>query len=579
MLMKAEMTRKGRKDSPNGTSGASGTSGRRSAKGGRSAPAAHAAGRAGTAREVVLQADPQAVARAFLLEPGGLVEADLERAIGRIFEHRVDYADLYFQYTRSEGWSLDEGIVKSGSFSIGQGVGVRAVAGDRSAFAYSDEINAAALMSAADATRTIAKSGRSGRVRAAGAAGVAGQVSGAESGRGVRASALSPAQLSQALSGGARANGHGGRGRRNAVPAGLLYGMADPIASLTAADKVGLLQKIEAYARRKDPRVTQVMAGLAAEHDIVMVMRSDGVLAADVRPLVRVSVQVIVEQNGRREQGHAGGGGRFDLDFFTDRQIRAYVDEAVRQALVNLEARPAPGGVLSVVLGPGWPGVLLHEAVGHGLEGDFNRKKSSVFAGRIGERVAAKGVTVLDDGTIPDRRGSLNIDDEGNPSQCNVLIEDGVLKGYLQDSLNARLMKVPVTGNGRRESFAHLPMPRMTNTFMLGGKHEPDEILASLERGLYAVNFGGGQVDITNGKFVFSASEAYWVENGKIQYPVKGATIIGNGPDALTRVTMIGNDMALDPGIGICGKDGQSVPVGVGQPTLRIEGLTVGGTA
>lgn len=579
MLMKAEMTRKGRKDSPNGTSGASGTSGRRSAKGGRSALAAHAAGRAGTAREVVLQADPQAVARAFLLEPGGLVEADLERAIGRIFEHRVDYADLYFQYTRSEGWSLDEGIVKSGSFSIGQGVGVRAVAGDRSAFAYSDEINAAALMSAADATRTIAKSGRSGRVRAAGAAGTAGQVSGAESGRGVRASALTPAQLSQALSGGARANGRGGRGRRDAVPPGLLYGMADPIASLTAADKVGLLQKIEAYARRKDPRVTQVMAGLAAEHDIVMVMRSDGVLAADVRPLVRVSVQVIVEQNGRREQGHAGGGGRFDLDFFTDRQIRAYVDEAVRQALVNLEARPAPGGVLSVVLGPGWPGVLLHEAVGHGLEGDFNRKKSSVFAGRIGERVAAKGVTVLDDGTIPDRRGSLNIDDEGNPSQCNVLIEDGVLKGYLQDSLNARLMKVPVTGNGRRESFAHLPMPRMTNTFMLGGQDDPGEILASLDRGLYAVNFGGGQVDITNGKFVFSASEAYWVENGKIQYPVKGATIIGNGPDALTRVTMIGNDMALDPGIGICGKDGQSVPVGVGQPTLRIEGLTVGGTA
>ena len=579
MLMKAEMTRKGRKDSPNGTSGASGTSGRRSAKGGRSAPAAHAAGRAGTAREVVLQADPQAVARAFLLEPGGLVEADLERAIGRIFEHRVDYADLYFQYTRSEGWSLDEGIVKSGSFSIGQGVGVRAVAGDRSAFAYSDEINAAALMSAADATRTIAKSGRSGRVRAAGAAGTAGQVSGAESGRGVRASALTPAQLSQALSGGARANGRGDRGRRDAVPPGLLYGMADPIASLTAADKVGLLQKIEAYARRKDPRVTQVMAGLAAEHDIVMVMRSDGVLAADVRPLVRVSVQVIVEQNGRREQGHAGGGGRFDLDFFTDRQIRAYVDEAVRQALVNLEARPAPGGVLSVVLGPGWPGVLLHEAVGHGLEGDFNRKKSSVFAGRIGERVAAKGVTVLDDGTIPDRRGSLNIDDEGNPSQCNVLIEDGVLKGYLQDSLNARLMKVPVTGNGRRESFAHLPMPRMTNTFMLGGQDDPGEILASLDRGLYAVNFGGGQVDITNGKFVFSASEAYWVENGRIQYPVKGATIIGNGPDALTRVTMIGNDMALDPGIGICGKDGQSVPVGVGQPTLRIEGLTVGGTA
>ena len=487
--------------------------------------------------------DPLAVARGVLLEPHGLDVKDLHGAIGRIFEHKVDYADLYFQYTRSEGWSLDEGIVKSGSFAIEQGVGVRAVSGDRSAFAYSDEINAQALMSAADATRTIARSGRSGRTR------------------------VGDAQAAPARR----------RGRRKAPR--LLYGMDDPIASMEAAGKVGLLQRIEAYARRKDPRVTQVMAGLAAEHDVVMVMRSDGVLAADVRPLVRVSVQVIVEQNGRREQGHAGGGGRFDLDYFSDERVFAYVDEAVRQALVNLEAWPAPGGVLSVVLGPGWPGVLLHEAVGHGLEGDFNRKKSSVFSGRIGERVAAKGVTVLDDGTLPDRRGSLNIDDEGNPTQRNVLIEDGVLKGYLQDSLNARLMKVPVTGNGRRESFAHLPMPRMTNTFMLGGKHEPDEILASLERGLYAVNFGGGQVDITNGKFVFSASEAYWVENGKIQYPVKGATIIGNGPDALTRVTMIGNDMSLDPGIGVCGKDGQSVPVGVGQPTLRIEGLTVGGTA
>ncbi|MDO4232912.1 MAG: metalloprotease TldD, partial [Lautropia sp.] len=444
---------------------------------------------------------PLAVAKRVLLEPSGLDEAHLHRAIGRIFEHKVDYADLYFQYTRSEGWSLDEGIVKSGSFSIGQGVGVRAVTGDRSAFAYSDEINEAALMSAADATRTIARAGsKSARNRVG-----------------------------------------GGRARKPHA----LYPMHDPIASMDAAEKVGLLQRIEHYARRKDPRVTQVMAGLAAEHDVVMVMRSDGVLAADVRPLVRVSVQVIVEQNGRREQGHAGGGGRFSLDHFTDDVVRAYVDEAVRQALVNLEARPAPGGIMSVVLGPGWPGVLLHEAVGHGLEGDFNRKKSSVFAGRIGERVAAKGVTVLDDGTLPDRRGSLNVDDEGNPTQRNVLIEDGILKGYLQDSMNARLMKVPVTGNGRRESFAYLPMPRMTNTYMLGGKDHPDEILASLEKGLYAVNFGGGQVDITNGKFVFSASEAYWVENGKIQYPVKGATIIGNGPDALTRVTMIGNDMAL----------------------------------
>ncbi|MDO4636727.1 MAG: metalloprotease TldD [Lautropia sp.] len=479
---------------------------------------------------------PMVVARATLLEPYGLDEADLERAMARIFEHRVDYADLYFQYTRSEGWSLDEGIVKAGSFSIGQGVGVRAVSGERSAFAYSDEINGPALMSAADATRTIARAGRSGRTRISG--------------------------------------GQGG-----ILSAHRLYPMRDPIASLEAREKVGMLQRIEAYARKRDPRVTQVMAGLAAEHDVVMIMRSDGVLVADVRPLVRVSVQVIVEQGGRREQGHAGGGGRFDLDYFSDECVYGYVDEAVRQALVNLEARPAPAGVMSVVLGPGWPGVLLHEAVGHGLEGDFNRKKSSVFAGRIGERVAAKGVTVLDDGSIPDRRGSLNVDDEGNPTQRNVLIEDGILKGYLQDSLNARLMKVPVTGNGRRESFAHLPMPRMTNTFMLAGDKAPGEILDSLERGLYAVNFGGGQVDITNGKFVFSASEAYWVENGRIQYPVKGATIIGNGPDALTRVTMIGDDLALDPGIGVCGKDGQSVPVGVGQPTLRIEGLTVGGTA
>lgn len=478
--------------------------------------------------------EPLAVAKGMLLEPYGLDERDLEQTIARIFEHRVDYADLYFQYTRSEGWSLDEGIVKAGSFSIGQGVGVRAVSGERSAFAYSDEINAEALRSAADATRTIARAGRSGRRR---------------------------------VSGGRAATPH------------RLYPMDDPIASLPSAAKVEMLHRVEHYARRKDPRVSQVMVGLAAEHDVVMVMRSDGVLAADVRPLVRVSVQVIVEQAGRREQGHAGGGGRFDLDYFSDQQLYAYVDEAVRQALVNLESRPAPAGMLDVVLGPGWPGVLLHEAVGHGLEGDFNRKKSSVFAGRIGERVAAPGVTVLDDGTIKDRRGSLNMDDEGNPTQCNVLIEDGVLKGYLQDSLNARLMKVPVTGNGRRESFAHLPMPRMTNTFMLGGDKDPKEILASLERGLYAVNFGGGQVDITNGKFVFSASEAYWVENGQIQYPVKGATIIGNGPDALTRVTMIGNDMSLDSGIGVCGKDGQSVPVGVGQPTLRIEGLTVGGTA
>jgi TldD protein len=342
---------------------------------------------------------------------------------------------------------------------------------------------------------------------------------------------------------------------------------------------VELLGKVEKLARAKDPRVIQVMAGLASEYDVVMVARADGTLAADVRPLVRLSVTVIAEQKGRREVGSSGGGGRFGLAYFSDAQIEQYVDQAVHAALTNLEARPAPAGEMTVVLGSGWPGILLHEAIGHGLEGDFNRKGSSAFSGRIGERVAAKGVTVLDDGTIADRRGSLNVDDEGNASQRNVLIEDGILKGYIQDAMNARLMGVAPTGNGRRESYAHVPMPRMTNTYMLGGDKDPQEIVKSIKKGLYATNFGGGQVDITSGKFVFSASEAYWVENGKILYPVKGATIVGNGPDALTRVTMIGNDMKLDSGVGTCGKEGQSVPVGVGQPTLRIDGLTVGGTA
>jgi len=475
-----------------------------------------------------------AVARATLLEPAGLDESHLQRALSEIFEHRVDHADLYFQYSRSEGWSLEEGIVKSGSYSIDQGVGVRAVTGDKTAFAYSDAIGLEPLLEAARATRTIARRG-AGRVRLA--------------------------------------------NRFEAGAARRLYADNDPIQTLEAAAKVALLERVEKRARAADPRIRQVMAGLAAEHDTILVARSDGLIAGDVRPLVRLSVSVIAEQNGRREQGHSGGGGRFDLDYFTDEIIDGYVRAAVDAALTNLESRPAPAGEMTVVLGPGWPGVLLHEAVGHGLEGDFNRKRSSVFAGRIGERVAAPGVTVIDDGTIERRRGSLNIDDEGNPTQRNVLIEDGILKGYLQDTLNARLMKTGSTGNGRRESFAHLPMPRMTNTFMLSGDRHPDEIIASIERGLYAVNFGGGQVDITNGKFVFSASEAYWVEGGRIQYPVKGATLIGNGPESLKRVTMIGNDMRLDPGIGVCGKDGQSVPVGVGQPTLRIERLTVGGTA
>jgi TldD protein len=475
-----------------------------------------------------------AQAKQLLLEPFELSEAHLTRALGEVFTHKVDYADLYFQFTRSQGWSLEEGIVKSGSFSIDQGVGLRAVVGDKQAFAYSDAISETALMSAARATRTIAAQG-AGRVKVS--------------------PKLTPV---------------GGRS---------LYAAVDPILGLESPEKVATLERIEKMARAIDPRVAQVMASLAMEYDVVMVVRSDGVQAADVRPLVRLSITVIAEANGRREQGSSGGGGRFGLDYFADSMLQHYAQEAVRASLVNLESRPAPAGVMSVVLGPGWPGVLLHEAVGHGLEGDFNRKGSSIFAGRVGERVAAKGVTVIDDGTIEQRRGSLNIDDEGNPTQRNVLIEDGILKGYIQDTMNARLMRRAPTGNGRRESFAHLPMPRMTNTFMLGGTLDPQEIVAGLERGLYAVNFGGGQVDITNGKFVFSASEAYWVEKGKILYPVKGATIIGNGPDALTRVTRIGNDMKLDSGVGVCGKDGQSVPVGVGQPTLRIEGLTVGGTA
>ncbi len=480
-----------------------------------------------------------AIARSLLLEPFGLTDASLSLALKTIAAHRIDDADLYFQYTRSEGWSLEEGIVKSGSFGIDQGVGVRAVAGEKTAFAYSDDISEAALIDAAKTVRTIAAAGQSRTVKIT--------------------------------------------GKHTVAKSRVLYGPMDPIASLDSTQKVALLEHVEKLARAKDPRVKQVMAGLAAEYDVVLVARADGTLAADVRPLVRLSVTVIAEQTiageVRREVGSGGGGGRFGLGYFHDSVIEGYVDEAVAAALTNLQARPAKAGEMSVVLGPGWPGVLLHEAIGHGLEGDFNRKGSSAFSGRIGQRVAAKGVTVLDDGTLPDRRGSLNVDDEGNPSQRNVLIEDGILKGYIQDSMNARLMGVPATGNGRRESYAAMPMPRMTNTYMLGGDKTKEEIIAGLKRGLYATNFGGGQVDITSGKFVFSASEAFWVENGKIQYPVKGATIIGNGPDALTRISMIGNDMKLDSGVGVCGKEGQSVPVGVGQPTLRIDRITVGGTA
>jgi TldD protein len=477
-----------------------------------------------------------AIARDRLLTPFGLDEGALFATLRGIAARGVDDADLYFEYTRAEGWSLEEGMVKTGSFSIDQGFGVRAVSGEKTAFAYSDDIAQATLTDAAEAVRSIARAGGAGKVKAA--------------------------------------------ARRNPAPkAGrALYGADDPIGSLDSTAKVKLLERVEQVTRARDPRIVQVMAGLASEFDVVLVARLDGTLAADVRPLVRLSLTVIAEQNGRREMGSSGGGGRFGLGYFDEAMIARYADEAVQAALTNLQSRPAPAGEMDVVLGPGWPGVLLHEAVGHGLEGDFNRKGSSAFTGKIGQRVAAKGVTVLDDGTLPDRRGSLNVDDEGCPTQRNVLIEDGILRGYLQDALNARLMGVKPTGNGRRESYAHAPMPRMTNTYMLAGDKDPREIVASLRRGLYATNFGGGQVDITSGKFVFSASEAYWVENGKIAYPVKGATIIGSGPESLKKISMIGNDLLLDSGVGTCGKEGQSVPVGVGQPTLRLDGITVGGT-
>ena len=478
-----------------------------------------------------LSANALRLAEDALLDAHELSVPHVEHVLNHILDGKVDDADIYFQKTRSEGWSLEEGIVKAGSFSIDQGVGVRAISGEKTAFAYSDDVSLPSLKSAGAAVREIGATG------------------------GVHGAKHPIAQTSSDR-----------------------YLPLDPIASLPAPDKVALLEKLEHLARAIDPRVKQVMASLSGEYDVIMVLRADGQRVADVRPLVRLGITVIVEQNGRREQGYAGGGGRADYSYFSEAVLQRYAQEAVHQAVVNLDARPAPAGQMPVVLGPGWPGILLHEAIGHGLEGDFNRKGSSAFANRIGERVAAPGVTVVDDGTLTGRRGSLNVDDEGTPAQKTVLIEDGILKGYIQDTHNARLMGVAPTGNGRRESYAHLPLPRMTNTYMLPGQMDPKEILASIDRGIYAVNFGGGQVDITNGKFVFSMSEAYWVENGQIQYPIKGATLIGNGPDALTRVSMVGNDLSLDSGVGTCGKEGQSVPVGVGQPTLRIDGLTVGGT-
>ncbi|QOW21388.1 metalloprotease TldD [Novilysobacter avium] len=472
------------------------------------------------------------LAESRLLLPSGLDAGGLERTFGTLLGPGIDFGDLYFQHARRESWSVEDGIVKDGAHSIEQGVGVRAISGEKTGFAYSDEINAQALIAASTSARAIARDGGSLTTRPL-----------------VRANAQA------------------------------LYAPMDPVDSMGNEDKVEALRRIDKLLRAADPRVKQVIVSLGGGVDTILVARSDGIMGADVRPLVRFNVQVIVEQNGRRESGYTGGGGRYGYaELFADGKPEAWAREALRQALANLEAVDAPAGVMPVVLGNGWPGVLLHEAVGHGLEGDFNRKGTSTYAGRMGQRVAAPGVTIVDDGTLPGRRGSLNIDDEGEQTQCTTLIEDGVLVGYMQDSLNARLMGMTPTGNGRRESFAHLPMPRMTNTYMLAGKHDPEEMIRSVKRGLYAVNFGGGQVDITSGKYVFSATEAYMIEDGKITAPVKGATLIGNGPETMQKVRMIGHDLALDEGVGVCGKDGQSVPVGVGQPSLLIDGITVGGT-
>jgi TldD protein len=472
------------------------------------------------------------IAERQLLEPGGLDQAALQRVLNDLMGPAVDAGDLYFQATQHESWMLEDGLVRNASHSVEKGVGIRAISGDKTGFAYADEIILPSLLEASKAARAIASHGDSGRVQAW--------------------TTKQPRPL---------------------------YETEDPVSALGAAEKVDLLRQIDAYVRSRDSRINQVVVSLAATHETILVAATDGTLAADVRPLVRLNISVIAEQGKRREQGSGGGGGRFSYrELLFDNAWHQFADEAVRQALVNLEAIAAPAGTMTVVLGPGWPGVLLHEAVGHGLEGDFNRKGTSAFSGRIGEQVAARGVTVVDDGTMAKRRGSLTVDDEGTPTEQTVLIEDGVLKAYMQDKMNAGLMNMPVTGNGRRESFAHLPMPRMTNTFMMPGPHEAEEIIGSVEKGLYAVNFAGGQVDITSGRFVFSASEAYLIENGKVTRPVRGATLIGNGPDAMTRVSMVGNDLQLDTGVGVCGKDGQSVPVGVGQPTLRIDGLTVGGT-
>ncbi len=472
------------------------------------------------------------IARKVLLDPAQLDEGTLEKVMHNMLGHAIDYADLYFQTSKHESWVLEDGIVKEGQHNIEQGVGVRAISGEKTGFAYSDEILLPALSNAAAAARAIARQGQDKQLQA------------------WQNQQITP-----------------------------LYSSDDPLAVLSAQQKIALLRSVDEEARKQDPRVKQVIVSLAGVHEVILLMASDGTLSADVRPLVRMNVNVIAEHKGRREQGSAGGGGRQSYDYFLqDKRALGFAKEAVRQALVNLEAVAAPAGTMPVVLGPGWPGVLLHEAVGHGLEGDFNRKGSSLYAGRIGQKVASEYCTVIDEGSIANRRGSLSVDDEGVPTRKNVLIENGILKNYMQDKMNARLMNMSPTGNGRRESYSHLPMPRMTNTYLAAGNHDPQEIIGSVEKGIYAVNFGGGQVDITSGKFVFSASEAYLIEKGKITTPLKGATLIGNGPDAMNQVSMVGHDLELDTGVGVCGKEGQSVPVGVGQPTLKLDRITVGGT-
>ena len=473
------------------------------------------------------------LAKNAILTPAGLTEHDIHTVLSQLQHSSADLVDLYFQASHVESWVMEGGIIKEGSHSIEQGAGIRAVSGEKTGFAYTDRLELPMLLEAANNVKSIVRQGQN-----------------------------ATANLS------------------SNTPVIAYYPPINPLKSLSDAEKIALLTKVENETRKLDSRIEEVIVSLAGVYENILIATQDGGLHADVRPLVRMNVSVIVVENGKREQGSMGGGGRCDYSCFIDEDTALeYGREAVRVALVNLEAGEAPAGQMPVVLGSGWPGILLHEAVGHGLEGDFNRKGTSAFSGRVGERVASDLCTVVDDGTLAGRRGSLSIDDEGNATQNTVLIENGILKGYMQDKMNARLMGVPVTGNGRRESYAHLPMPRMTNTYMLAGNHHPEEIIASVKKGLYAKNFSGGQVDITSGKFVFSASEAYLIENGKITRPVKGATLIGNGPDVLTKVSMVGNDLNLDSGVGTCGKDGQSVPVGVGQPSLKIDALTVGGTS